>query len=139
VLREIQRTQQKPDEPRRRWFFSHEMDLLMWFDEAGRPLFFQLCYGKYHDERALRWKPYAGFSHHRVNDGEGGALGSDTPMLLAGGSFDAYRVLERFRELAADLPPHVVAFVTMRLRDHPSYRIPEPEPGSEAHSGEPEA
>jgi len=38
-MREIPDVQQVPGEPRRRWFFSHEQDLIVWFGEDGDRLF----------------------------------------------------------------------------------------------------
>lgn len=122
MLREVPKTQQKEGEPRRRWFFSHEMDLLVWFGEAGEPVAFQLSYGKYHDEHAIRWKAGRGFTHHRVDDGRGTGLGAMTPILIANGSFDAGAVLGHFRRLSEGLPPELTAFVAQRIAEHPEYR-----------------
>jgi len=121
MLREVLRTQQKSDEPRRRWFFSHEMDLLMWFDDAGEPVGFQLSYGKYHDEHALRWKAGRGFSHHRVDDGESSFTSRSTPILIADGAFEAHKVLGRFQDLSLEMPPDLVQFVAGKLAEHPEY------------------
>jgi hypothetical protein len=123
MLLEIRNTRQVPGESRRRWFFSHEMDLLVWFDDDDSPTAFQLCYGKYRDERAIRWKTGRGFAHYRVDDGstEDGVVGSGTPLLMAGGVFEAPRVLERFRELSARMPTGIAEFVSARLREHPEY------------------
>jgi len=130
MLREVLRTQQKPDEPRRRWFFSHEMDLLMWFDDGGSPVGFQLSYGKYHDEHALRWKAGQGFSHHRVDDGESSSFSRATPILVANGAFHAHKVLARFRDLSVDMPPELADFVGRKLTEHPQYCTdPEPDAG----------
>ena len=69
-MREIPDVEQVPGEPRRRWFFSHEQDLIVWFGADGAPVGFQLAYGKYRHERALRWKAGKGFTHDAVDDGE---------------------------------------------------------------------
>ena len=111
MLLEICNVEQVPGEPRRRWFFSHEQDLLVWLGDGGKPVGFQLSYGKYRNEHAIRWKAEHGFTHHRVHDGESGPLASNAPLLTAGGEFDASRVLRRFLELSAEMPPEIVEFV----------------------------
>ena len=121
MLHEIRNVEQVPGEPRRRWFFSHEQDLLVWFGDESTPVAFQLSYGKYRDERAIRWNAGRGFTHHRVDDGESGPLTSNAPLLVADGEFDAARVLRRFRELAAEVPRDITEFVAARLREHPEY------------------
>lgn len=122
MLREIRNTQQVPSESPRRWFFSDEQDLLVWFGENGQPVAFQLAYGKYRDEHAIRWKVDRGFVHHRVDDGEGGGLGKEAPLLFPDGAFEAKGVLERFLALSSDVPQNIVHFVAARLREHPEYR-----------------
>lgn len=124
MLHEIFNVEQVPGEPRRRWFFSHEQDLLIWFGDDGTPVAFQLSYGKYRDEHSIRWKAGHGFTHYRVDDGESGALSSDAPLLMADGVFEAARVLTRFRELSAEIPGDIADFVAARLKEHPGY--PEP-------------
>lgn len=121
MLREIPNVQQVPGEPTRRWFFSHKQDLIVWFDTDGVPLAFQLAYGKYRNERALRWKSGRGFLHHAVDDGEGEGVRKQAPLLVADGYFDAVEVLERFLELSAEVPAHIVEFVSARLQEHPNY------------------
>lgn len=121
MLFEIRNVEQVAGEPPRRWFFSHEQDLLVWFGDDSTPVAFQLAYGKYCDEHAIRWKAGRGFTHHRVDDGESGALTSDAPILVADGVFDAMRVLKRFKELSAEVPREIAEFVAARLREHPEY------------------
>lgn len=121
MLREIANVQQIAGEPKRRWFFSHEQDLLVWFGEDGAPVAFQLCYGKYHKERALRWKAGLGFTHDAVDDGENSGLVKEAPILVADGYFDAEGVLERFLKLSAEVPAEIVDFVCARLREHPNF------------------
>ena len=122
MLQEIKNTQQQPGEPPRRWFFSHEQDLLVWFGEDGRPVAFQLAYGKYRDEHAIRWKADRGFVHHRVDDGENVGVVKEAPLLYSDGVFEARSVLEQFLAIARDVPPDIVEFVAARLREHPEYR-----------------
>ena len=121
-MKEIRGVQQVAGERPRRWFFSHEQDLLVWFDADGRPAAFQLAYGKYQNEHALRWKAGRGYTHHRVDDGEGRITGKSVPILFPDGVFQAASVLDEFLKLSAELPPGIVEFVATRLREHPEYR-----------------
>lgn len=121
MLREIRNTAQVEGEPPRRWFFSHEQDLLVWFGPDGKPSAFQLAYGKYHDEHALRWKASVGFSHYVVDDGEHGPVGKDAPVLEPDGDFPAAKVLRRFLELSGEMPQEIVTFVAQRIREHPEF------------------
>jgi len=118
MLREIRDVQQVPGEKPRRWFFSHEADLLVWFDEDNTPVAFQLAYGKYHNEHAIRWKVGKGFAHYRVDTG---VEGRELPILEPDGPFPAAKILKRFRALAAELPPEIVEFICECLRSHPEY------------------
>ena len=121
MLREISNVQQVSGEPRRRWFFSHEQDLLVWFGEDGTPVAFQLAYGKYRNERALRWKAGKGYTHDAVDDGENSGVVKEAAILVADGYFDATAVLDRFVELSAEVPPEIVDFVCARLAEHPNF------------------
>ena len=40
---------------------------------------------------------------------------------MADGVFEAARVLGKFRELSAEMPPDIVEFVSARLREHPEF------------------
>jgi hypothetical protein len=118
-LREIRDVVQVPGERPRRWFFSHDADLLVWFGEDHAPVAFQLAYGKYHDEHAIRWKAGIGFAHYKVDTG---AYGRELPLLVADGAFPAEQIITQFRKLAAEVPEDIVAFVCERLREHPEFR-----------------
>lgn len=119
MLYEIQNPRQIPGEPFRRWFYSHEQDLYVWYDDDKQITAFQLCYSKAWGERALYWRSDKGYSHLRVD--EGGRNG--TPLLQADGVFDRRQVLERFREQSIQLPAEVREFVEERLQ---AYRPPAP-------------
>ena len=121
MLREVANVQQLSEEPRRRWFFSHEQDLWVWFEPHGTPVAFQLAYGKYRNEHAIRWKRDRGFSHQRVDDGENAGLVKQTPILIPDGAFEAANVLARFLELSAEMPKEIVDFVAACLREHPEF------------------
>ena len=122
MLREIVNTRQDPDEPPRRFFFSHEQDLWVWFGGGGEVIAFQLAYGKYRNEHAIRWKVGRGFTHQRVDDGENAGIVKQAPILIADGAFNATSVLERFLELSVEMPKEIVDFVAARLREHPEFQ-----------------
>jgi len=124
MLQEIRNTRQAVDEPPRRFFFSHEQDLWIWFGDGAEIVAFQLAYGKYRDEHAIRWRAGRGFAHQRVDGGENAGVVKQAPILLADGAFDAASVLERFLELSAEMPQQIVDFVAARLREHPEYDRP---------------
>lgn len=123
MLLEVPNVDQKPGEPLRRWFFSHEQDLFVWIGDDGAPVAFQLSYGKYRNEHAIRWKTGRGFTHYRVDDGEGTAVNRDAPLLMADGLFDAPGVLTRFLELSAEMPRDIAEFVAARLEEHPQHHV----------------
>jgi hypothetical protein len=122
MFREVPNVQQKPDEPTRRWFFAADQDLLVWFGDDGDPVAFQLAYGKYLDEHAIRWKSGRGFMHHRVDDGEGKPTRNQSSMLVPDGVFQAESVLKSFLEQSGDIPREIVEFIAARLKEHPEYR-----------------
>lgn len=67
-LYEIRNTKQIPGEPRRRWFSSQDLDLIVWLGEDDSIIGFQLSYDKLFDQRALT--VYATkFFHSKVDDG----------------------------------------------------------------------
>ncbi|MGH8746616.1 MAG: hypothetical protein ACREUK_08995 [Burkholderiales bacterium] len=120
MLREVLNPRQAPGEPYRRCFFSHEQDLWVWFGDAGMPIAFQLAYGKYRNEHAIRWKLGRGFMHERVDDGENAGVVKQSPILVHDGPFDAEDVVARFLEKSQELPRDIVEFVTARLREYPA-------------------
>jgi hypothetical protein len=117
-VQEVLRARQVPGEPPRRWFSSSELDLIVWCDDAGAPIAFQLCYDKGRRERALTWEPATGLIHSAVDDGERtvGMRYKATPILEPDGPLDIPRVAERFRAARPGLPPDIADFVSARLR-----------------------
>jgi hypothetical protein len=122
MLREVSNVRQVPGEPRRRCFFSHLQDLWVWFDDDGAPVAFQLFYGKYRDEHAIRWKAGQGFVHERVDDGENAGVVKQAPILFHDGPFAAANVIAEFLAISGELPGDIVQFVVARLREHPGLR-----------------
>jgi hypothetical protein len=56
MLREIEAQQFGGKEPRRRWFMSTTMDLIVWFNPDDEVIGFQLCYDKSWKECTVIWK-----------------------------------------------------------------------------------
>jgi hypothetical protein len=126
MLKELPPKQQPEGEPSRRWFFSHEQDLVVWLDDDAEILGFQLCYDKYKSERAITWRREKGFEHSVVDDGESGGLDFQTPFLYPNGRCDIERVLAMFAVQSAAVPAEIVAFVIERLREYPAEGRPQP-------------
>ena len=42
-------------EYKKRWFFDHEIDLLIWLNADNEIVGFQLCYDKLNNPHALTW------------------------------------------------------------------------------------
>jgi len=120
---EVRHVRQVPGEPRRRWFNSRDLELIVWLDESGSPIGFQLCYDRRRAEHALTWTPELGFLHMAVDDGEkeAGLRYKATPILVPDGHFNANRVSGLFAEASGTLPPEVAELVAAKLRQHPNY------------------
>jgi hypothetical protein len=119
MLTEYSGVRQIPGHRPRRWFHSEDEDLIVWYANDGSIFGFQLCYDKQKSERALTWLPQSGFSHSRVDDGEGPALTyKRTPVLVADGVLDASAVSSRFLRISKALPRDVFEFVAGKLREY---------------------
>ena len=119
AMREVRPTRQVPGEPRRRWFSSSDLDLIVWCDGADSPVAFQLCYDKGRNERALTWEPSTGLIHSAVDDGESkvGLNYKATPVLEPDGAPDIGRLATRFAADSDGVPTEIVDFVSARLRE----------------------
>lgn len=118
MLRELRDVRQVAGEPKRRWFFCNEIDLVVWEEENGDVCGFQLAYDKHEDERSFSWHKERGFAHYVVDDGEPFADVNDTPFLYADGPFGRDRVLELFLALAPEVPANIANFVETKLREY---------------------
>ena len=120
MLRELPDTRQIAGEPRRRWFFSPELDLIVWLDDHDEPIGFQLCYDKPRGERALTWHKDRGYDHAAVDDGEDvPSEYKSTPILVADGFFERDRVTTAFLAASAELPDTIRRFVADALARYP--------------------
>jgi hypothetical protein len=117
ALRELPDTRQVPGEPRRRWFSSVDLDLIVWLDDAERVVGFQLCYDKARGERALTWRAERGYDHSAIDDGESNpAQHKSTPILVADGHFDRERVSDIFLAASTDVPAPIRGAVAALLQ-----------------------
>lgn len=117
MLRELPNTKQVEGELPRKWYFSHDLDLVVWFDPAGLPCAFQLAYDKYRGEHSISWHIAKGYRHYVVDDGERYAGSFETPLLYANGPFKRDVVLEKFLALSGELPSSVAELVAEKLRE----------------------
>ena len=121
MLTEVHEVRQAAGEPLRRWFSDEEFDLIVWYEDAGGVMGFQLCYRADDDEKALTWMAGRGFSHNRVDDGDSfWAHHKMTPILVADGTFDRDRVSTRFLAVAKEIDADVVRLVSKRLQSYPA-------------------
>jgi len=120
LLRELPDTRQIPGEPKRRWFNSPELDLIVWLGSDDRPSGFQLCYDKLRRERALTWHESRGYDHAAIDSGEGMPTKyKGTPILVADGLFESDQVKENFLEASAEIPEDIRTFVAGVLERYP--------------------
>jgi len=124
MLRELRNVKQVSGEAKRRWFFCHDLDLVVWEDEGGAICGFQLAYDKHWDEHSLSWSREHGYSHYVVDDGEPMASVNDTPFLYADGPFNRDRVLDQFLSMSSEIPAEIVGFVAARLREFDGPIVP---------------
>ncbi len=116
MLREIDNISQPEGEPKRRWFSSSEMDLILWL-EGHEPIGFQLCYDKGKDEHAFTWMKNCGWTHRRIEDGEHiGAHHKMTPILVPDGIMDVSRIQAEFEAASAGIDGEVKELVLRVLR-----------------------
>lgn len=119
MLRELP-SKQIPGEHLRRWFFCHELDLVVWFDDAENPIGFQLAYNKYKNEHSISWHITKGFRHYVVDEGNPLPGKAETPLLYANGAFTAAPVIGLFSSLATEIPQHIASFIMEKLSAYPA-------------------
>ena len=115
-MREIQNVRQHPGEPHRRWFTSSTMELILWEDDRGHPLGFQILYSTPEQNMALTWRDAHGFTHHTVDNGEHRARRRKmSPILRATYPPDKCAVRSQFKQTAHTIDPTVFLYVCDRL------------------------
>ena len=110
---------QKKGELHRRWFEDEYFDLLVWEDETGAIVGFQLSYDKQRNQRALTWKKKKYYIHDKVDDGES-RLGrfKASPILLSDGIFEYSKIAERFKKASSEIDEDVSSFVYNKLKNY---------------------
>jgi hypothetical protein len=120
MLHEVEKVRQVPGEGPRRWFADQFFDLIVWYKKDGSVLGFQLCYDKNVKERALTWRRGIGFSHEKVDDGEGQAgRMKSTPVLVPDGLFDVSAITAKFTKESAEIDPKIAGLVIQTLGSYP--------------------
>ena len=110
---------QFPNEDRRRWFTSANVDLVLWLDEGDRITAFQVCYAKRYREKAIVWTPERGLEHMIVDDGDVVELHHKaTPILVPDRPRDVTRLAQELAASGGDVPSMMIEFVVSCLRGH---------------------
>jgi hypothetical protein len=104
AFREYKFVRQEPG-GRRRWFESHDLELVVWYDQAGAQLGFQLHYWLADGEHALTWQPNRGFNHHRVDAGDESPFKNESPVLQPAGHAPWSYLKDAFQQRATSLEP----------------------------------
>ena len=116
-FREFKSVRQEPG-LQRRWFEASDIELVVWYDQAGARTGFQLIYWPGDGERALTWRDRHGFNHSRVDSGSCSPFSNLTPILQPDGAVPWPLVEELFRRraasLEADLRDHILARLQAR-------------------------
>lgn len=118
MLYEIQNPKQIENEGFRRWFTDKNFDLIVWYTDDNLLDGFQLCYDKESREKCLTWKKSGSFSHTGVDDGEVYGQNKMTPILVADGLFDKWRVSKEFKAASLKIDPTVAGFVYRKLVEY---------------------
>lgn len=115
MFREIKNVRQEPGDGRRRWFEAEGIELVVWFTPADEIAGFQLVYDAGGGERALTWRPRAGFAHSVVDTGDRTPLKNETPVLLPDGEVPWQELAQRFGRHAGSLDPALRRFVQEQI------------------------
>lgn len=119
MLYEIKNVEQREAYLRRRWFFDHQVDLLVWLDPKEEIHGFQLCYDKDDNPHALTWFEDKGYGHNKVDESDD-SLGRrrGSPILVADGVFESDRVAKIFKELSNDIEERISKFVYDKIIEY---------------------
>ena len=92
------------------------MELILWEDDRGHPLGFQILYSTPEQNMALTWRDAHGFTHHTVDNGEHRARRRKmSPILRATYPPDKRAVRSQFKQTAHTIDPTVFLYVCDRL------------------------
>ena len=118
MLREIPHVRQDKPCLKRRWYQDEFFDLYTWHSPDGALASFQLCYDVRGRERALSWHRDNGFSHNKIDAGDGGRLGRMSPILVGAGQFPHRLVRQRFAAEAAILDAPTRDLISAKMREY---------------------
>lgn len=115
MMKEVLNPRQN-DEECRRIFVDSYFDLYVWFYENSDIAGFQLCYDKGNFERALTWTKENGYSHMKVDDGEGPNVACKMkPVLVADGVFDNKPIADKFKNESTLVDNAIADFVYEKI------------------------
>lgn len=93
---------------------------MVWCDESGNPVGFQLCYKDGNSEYALTWNSEGGLTHKIIDDGEQRpGKHKATPILAGNVPFSPKLISERFAQVSGRLPLELADFVREKMREGP--------------------
>lgn len=78
---------------------------------------FQLCYDRRRNERVLTWTEDVGYTHDRLDDGEGTPTKNRSPILVSEGEFPVTTVLDSFEKSSLQIEAPIGLFVAQKLRE----------------------
>lgn len=108
---------QRGEESHRRWFSSEYFDLIVWFNDGGDIVLFQLGYDPDGADGLLEWRPASGLSHFRVDTGGlAPARHARAPFLVPAPAPPLKPLIDGFKEAAAGLDESITDFVLGVLR-----------------------
>lgn len=94
------------------WFTSEFLDLMVWINDANKPVGFQLCHRSDESEHAFTWRARRGWDYAKVDTGEMGGLGiKATPILRPTGVPNLVLLRTIFEAAASDVPADIRRFV----------------------------
>ena len=121
MFTEFKQVRQIPGEPRRRWFASDRLQLIVWHDRGEAIIGFQLLYEIERESKSISWDVSRGFLHGMVDDGDVRyGKHKQTPILMPNGSFEKTDVLAFFLKENAALPDEIAVFVKNKLEEYES-------------------
>ena len=121
ALLELKSSQQPIDGRRRRWFYSPDMDLVVWYEADDSISGFELYYDKNVREHVFIWQSEGGFTHLAVDDGEQKPVleYKEAPILIPDGHVDAGHIKGLFEASCDGLPAELLTLVRSKLDRFP--------------------
>jgi len=117
MLQERTKVEQRPGESRRRWFTDEYFDLIVWFDDQGDIILFQLGYDPDGVDGLWEWRRASGLSHFQVDTGGlRPARHARTPFLVPADPPERKALVDEFAAAATELDEEIRDFVLGMLR-----------------------